>query len=150
MEEPSIVPDERLSPEDIESRKKGLALVAQIEQAHFTHEVLALLAETDCLLSIWWRCDGEFAPVTFFVNANDVFEWACADCEILTPDDLPALRQAISEVRAIDEAKKDEGFTLWVARKRGMRPQRPAYPKDERIRALFDACGPERTRAGEG
>jgi hypothetical protein len=83
--------------------------------------------------------------VTFFVNANDIFEWACADCETLTPDDLPALRQAISDVSAIDETKKEDGFALWVARKRGMRLQQPAYPKNEQIRALFDACGPERT-----
>lgn len=118
------------------------------EKIDFTYEVLSLLAETDCLMSIWWRCDGEFAPVTFFVNANDLFEWACADCETLTPDDLPALRQAIKDVSAINEMEKDLGFSLWVARKRGMRLQIPAYPKDERIRALFDACRPTRTTKG--
>jgi hypothetical protein len=121
-----------------------------LEKANFTYAVLALLAETDCLLSIWWRCDGEFAPVTFFVNANDLFEWASADCETLSPEDLPALRQAIDEVGAIDPMEKEQGFCLWVARKRGMRPQGPAYPKNARIRALFDACGPTRSRAKEG
>lgn len=144
-----IIPDKDLSPEDLEARKQGLALVARFEQANFTHSVLALLAETDCYYAIWWRCDGKFAPVTFFVNCNDLFEWATADVEQLTPEDLPALRQAIADVGRSDEGN-DLGFLLWCARKRGMRPQQSAYPKDERLRALYDVCGPERLRTEEG
>lgn len=126
---------------DAKEVREELEKAAQIARDfNFVRDVLSLLAETDCLLSIWWRCDGKFAPVTFFVNANDLFEWACADCERLTPEDLPALRQAIADVSAINETEKEQGFHLWVARKRGARPQLPAYPKDERLRALFDAC----------
>ena len=116
----------------------------------FILEVLGLMADTDCYSCIWWRCDGEYAPITFFVNCNDLFWWATADVEQVTPDDLPALRQAIAEVCEIDKHGAPEGFELWAARKRKMRPQQPAYPKDERLRPLFDACGPARTPAEEG
>lgn len=122
------------------------------KQIDFIYEVLRLMDETDCYHAIWWRCTGEFAPVTFFVNCNDLFEWATADCETLTPDDLPALQTSIAEVREIDkkgEEDHDWGFLLWCARKRQMRPQQPAYPNNERLRALFDACGPVHTRTEE-
>ena len=118
---------------------------------NFILAVLGLLAETDCYDgSIWWRCDNEYAPITFWVMCNDLFYWATADGQRLNPEDLPALRQAIADSTEIDRHCADWGFLLWVARKRGMRPQQPAYPKDERLRALFDACGPERSRAEEG
>ena len=30
---------------------------------------------------LWWRVDGEYAPVTFLVTLSDVFRWASADAE---------------------------------------------------------------------
>jgi hypothetical protein len=108
----------------------------------FILEVLRLVAEHDCYDSIWWRTDDSYAPITFFANCSDLFYWATADCETITPKNIGIL------VQSLEDAGKDEaewGFLLFCARARGMRPQNPAYPKDEKLKALFDACGPERT-----
>lgn len=125
---------------------------------------------------LWWRTDGEYAPVTFFVNCNDLFYWASADCETLTPDNLPLLLQAVKDVRVafgvdVHDSRElldgktgvpDErwnnwfhsgghGASLFCARVRGMRPQRPVMRKlDARLLPLFEACGPERDRKDEG
>lgn len=102
--------------------------------------ILALISKHDEHGALWWRCDGEYAPVTFFVNCNDLWFWACADLEELRLGDLPALEQATQDAGPI------YGTALWACRKRAMRPQQPFY---ERLSAeeasLFDACGPVRT-----
>ncbi len=122
----------------------------------FMLEILRLQDEYDCYGEpIYWATQGQYAPITFFVLCGSLFYWACADAEKLAPGDIPALRQAILDVQAtgVYELRLDSyetGCELWCARKRGMRPQQPAYPKDERLRTLFDACGPERTSAEEG
>lgn len=101
---------------------------------------------------ISWRTDGEYAPVTFWVNCNDLFYWACSDCEDITPENMPILKQAFAD---LEEAYPDIGKCwageLFAARVRGMRPQRPVLDKyDERIRPLFLAAGPERDPKSEG
>ena len=126
----------------------------------FILEVLCLQDEYDCYGEpIYWATHGPYAPITFFVLCNDLFWWATADAEKLTMEDVPALRQAIEEVKDILQPETSRtysldsyttGCELWCARKRKMRPQQPAYPKDARIAALFDACGPVRTAASEG
>ena len=113
---------------------------------HFILDVLRLfsLDETDCYSALFWRCEKP-GTVEFFVNVNDVFYWATADVEPITPEDLPTMRQAIADVRAVTDRDTYEGFKLWAARKRKVRPQQPAYPEDKRLWTLFDACGPART-----
>jgi hypothetical protein len=121
----------------------------------FILEVLQLIAKTDSFDAVWWRCDGEYAPITFLVNCNDLFRWATADCEKLTSENLPILKQSIADVY---EASHDEygdaewewGYLLFCARIRKLRPQQPAYPNDKLLRALFDAVGPPRNRLDEG
>jgi len=120
---------------------------------------------------IWWRTDGEYAPVTIFVNCNDLFWWASADCERLTPENIGLWEQAYSDLDALlrDEPRTPENQTdgpvrkawlargtrrisimscvdwLFCARVRGMRPQGACYPSDApEVWPLFDACGPER------
>jgi hypothetical protein len=100
---------------------------------------------------VWWRTDPKYAPVTFFVNCNDVFCWGTSDCEDLTPERLPLLGKALDDCAAAlggdaDAEKKGWpwGIDLFVARLRGERPQGAAYPTDQRLWPLFDACGPER------
>lgn len=114
----------------------------------FVMDVLRLAAEYDMCGDLWWRCDGEYAPVTFFVNCNDCFYWACSDCEQLTPENLPILVQAFKDAEAADE-KRGTIYApeLFVARVRGMRPQGASYKEcyPETMWPLFDACGPERT-----
>lgn len=94
--------------------------------------------------SLIWRCDDEYAPLTVWINCNDLFWWGTADNEPLTPETMPELREAIFDVRHImnNAWHSDE---LYCCRMRKMRPQGPCYkhiPKE--LWPLFDACGPER------
>ena len=118
---------------------------------NFILDVLRLssLDETDCYGELFWRCEQP-DTIEFFVNVNDVFYWATADVEPITPGDLPAMRQSIVDVRAITDRDIYEGFKLWVCRTRKMRPQQPAYPEDKRLWGLFDECGPARSPGEEG
>lgn len=110
----------------------------------FVLRVLDVVGSADMHDSLYWRTDGEFAPVAFFVNCSDLFAWACADAEPVTPDTLAELEQAFADVQAVD-GSAIWGPSLYAARRRKLRPMRKAYPPNEALRALFDACGPERT-----
>jgi len=93
--------------------------------------------------ALWWRTDDEYAPVTLIVNCNDLFFWACTDCEELGPSSIGDLEQAVADARAAGD--ESSGHLLWVCRRRGMRPQKPYYKYfDSDVAKLFDACGPER------
>lgn len=144
------------------------------EQVEFVREVLSLGDGFNELGDLWesisWRTDGEYAPWSFSVNCNDVFYWACADCEDLTRENLPLLKQSVLDVRAAvgvpagrlhgDDVSKHfddwysaghRGATLFCARVRKMRPQRPMYKHlPEALHPLFDACGPVRDPKDEG
>lgn len=114
------------------------------EQVNFILEILKLTSiEVDENISISWRTDGEYAPVTFFADASDLFSWATADCEDILPVDLADLKQAIKDVKEIDKYSYD-GQSLWVCRKRQMRPMDCAYPLNKKLWPLFDAAGPHR------
>ena len=92
---------------------------------------------------LWWRTDEEYAPLTLFVNCNDLFWWGCSDCEELTPDDFDDLEAAIAD--AAKAGDKHNGHLLWVARKRKMRPQGACYAYfTDSAHELFHQCGPER------
>jgi len=108
----------------------------------FILEVLDAVAFDNCE-EIWWRTDDEYAPVTFFVNCNDLFFWATSDCEKVTPENIHLLKKSFTDVEAIEEFSQ-LGGSLFCCRSRKMRPQGAAYPKDERLWPLFDECGPNR------
>ena len=91
-----------------------------------------------------WRTDGKYAPITFMANCSDLFDWATADCEVITPENVGELERAFADVKAVSPTWQYEGVNLFCARVRGRRPQRPAYPKDEALWPLFDAAGPVR------
>lgn len=94
-----------------------------------------------------WRTDGEFAPVTFWVNCSDLFFWACADAEAVTPENVEVLAQAIADARAACPKFGDTyAGMLFCSRVRKMRPQGAAYPRHRELWPLFDACGPEREK----
>lgn len=117
---------------------------------------------------IWWRTDDGYYPVTFLVNCNDLFWWGTADCEPLSPENLPVLKQALLDVRealgvseepSIDDKERWEiwwnssGYatSLFAARIRKMRPQRPCYKNfPTKLHPLYDACGPARNPKDEG
>lgn len=100
--------------------------------------------------ALWWRTDGEYAPITFFVNCNDLFVWGCADCEEITAADVPEFRSAINDINnAEGGCAYAHADSLWTARKRGQRPQMAYYKHFSPAEAvLFDACGPEETQYG--
>jgi len=113
--------------------------------------ILEVVGGYDMSSELWWRCDGEFAPVTFLINCNDLFAWATADAEELTIADLPMLRQAIEDCQSVSAVHVVYADTLFVCRKRGMRPQSPWYRNvSENMRDLFNACGPYRDPKDEG
>jgi hypothetical protein len=89
---------------------------------------------------LWWRTDGEFAPVTFFVNCNDVFAWGFSDCETITEENFPVLQQAYKD-------SENNGAELFCARVRKMRPQGAWYSYcPEKEWPLFNDAGPEREK----
>ena len=130
------------------------------EQLAFIMRVL-VASEDDMCDTIFWRTDGEYAPITFLVNCNDLFHWACSDAEEITPGNVGEMEEAISDAKAAEpERYQIYAMDLFCCRARKMRPQQPAYPvyhfgelKGQRIEALaklLDACGPERSRNDEG
>lgn len=110
--------------------------------------LLKLLAidDLDATDAIFWRCDGEYAPISFFIRCNDVFHWGCADAEPVTLGTLPVLRQAFEDCK---KAEPVAGVVLapdlYCARVRKMRPQFAYFRNIGReIKLLFEAAGPER------
>lgn len=110
--------------------------------AVWQHRVRALFADTD-----GWLCDTDDDSVadsdwSLVVACNDCFGWGMADSEPIMPEDFAALWQA----RA-DAAGSPWWPLVWVARKRGMRPQgallREIAPDDPALPHLL-AAGPPR------
>lgn len=137
----------------------------------------ALYEYGDLEEKIWWRRGKGYEPITFFISANDVFYWACSDCEELTGENLPELQKAIKDIQKVYGVETREsmkfphdgtkekcaewtkkhtkhfdsgkwGSMLFCCRARKMRPQNCWY-KDipVELHDLFNACGPERTNA---
>lgn len=110
----------------------------------FIVDVLDTFAKHDDCDEVWWRCDGEYAPVTFFINCNDFFWWGTGDSERLTPENIAVLKQAYVDCIAAGDKRGAWAGLLFCARVRQLRPQGCCYPKEKAIAALFDACGPKR------
>lgn len=124
------------------ARETWARLVAY--DADFILCVLRVVADAELCSLVWWRCDGERAPITFFVGCNDLFAWGTADAEPLTPQNIGELERAIADVRATGSLSASAP-DLFCCRMRGMRPQGAAYPKlAPAVWPLLDACGPER------
>lgn len=97
---------------------------------------------------LWWRTDGEYAPVTMIVNCNDLFFWACADAEAITPENIVEFEQAYEDAAKAYKHGECYAQLLFCCRVRKMRPQTPYYKHiPEQLHGLFNACGPERTDA---
>lgn len=99
--------------------------------------------------SWFWRVDKQ-GNVKLMVNCSDFFDWGCADAEDITPENLHLLEQAYIDCDATtdDEYNVVYGNTLFAARARKMRPQKPCYKGwSPQLVELFNQCGPERTDA---
>jgi hypothetical protein len=87
---------------------------------------------------MFFRTDGEYAPITFFANCGDLFYWATSDLEKITPENVEILEQSFADASF-------HGDTLFCARVRKMRPQGACYKHwSADLQRLFDACGPAR------
>jgi hypothetical protein len=85
-------------------------------------------------MEIRWTPD-----LDFYVNCNDLFFWGCSDAEdIETQEDIDLLKKCFEDIGEYWATQ------LFTARKRRMRPQGAAYPKNENLWKFFDDCGPER------
>lgn len=117
-----------------------------VTNAAFVYEVMAYLSENDMQEVLSWNANN--GEIEFYANVNDVFFWACADAEDVTPENFAELKKAIADIRLAAPGtfmEHDYGVELFAARNRGMRPQGAAYPpKDSGLVPLFDAAGPFR------
>lgn len=124
-----------------------------------THiDQLLRLFDLDHNDDLMWRTTdpaghSDRGQLAFSVQCSDTYWWATADCErIDLPADLVSLRQAR------DDAKNHLFWaTLWVSRKRRLRPMRAWLDENGdyedngiTLRPLLEAAGPERDRKSEG
>jgi len=119
--------------------------MSDVPHSQFVMDVLAFVAAHDIHGMLIWRTDGAYAPITFWVNSNDILCWGCADCVEINEETFPLLQQSVDDCKAIDSVcGAVYGCDLFACRVSKMRPQGAAYPKDRALWPLFDACGPER------
>lgn len=137
--------------------------MTESEELDLIRRVLTVFDKADAHSELYWRV-GQDMPdeIKLFAACNDMFWWATADAEWINAENVAVLEQALVELQQLEDgpdlfgkAKRDLplGYlsTLFAARVRKMRPQRPAYrDMSPEIAALFDACGPERSRLDEG
>lgn len=91
----------------------------------------------------WREREGEGTPIDFYAMCNDIFWWATADLEEITPLNIHLLEGAIRDCAAIGD--HCYGVLLFCARAREMRPMaRCLEGIDTGVRALFESAGPER------
>lgn len=62
-------------------------------------EILAITAFDHCD-ALFWRVDA--GVLSIYVMCSDTFDFASADCEEITPENLPVFRQAFTEAKAVD------------------------------------------------
>ena len=131
-----------------QAKRHALAITAAADRATtveqrrwtFIDRLLRLLAEYDYCDQVSWGED-----LRFCVNCNDLFFWATADGEWITPENIDVLEQCFRDCKAASPVVGTVyAGELFACRVRNMRPQGAAYPKDELLWPLFDAAGPER------
>jgi len=114
-------------------------------KSEFILDLLGFIADKDLCGILYWRTHGKYTPITFWINTNDLFAWACADGEEVNESNLPLFKQSVEDCIKIDPVLGTlEGCSLFAARMNKMRPQGAAYPECRELWPLFDACGPER------
>lgn len=104
----------------------------------FVLRVLTTMDRADLHESLWWRTDGPFHPITFWVDCSDCFTHATAEGEPVTEETVAELETAIADVAAITGGDVTFGPLLYCARRRQRRPLPVAYPSDSRLWSLFD------------
>lgn len=106
----------------------------------FLLRVLHLTATIDNTDCIWWRTDGNYSPVSIFVNCHGQFEAGLADCEELTPQNIHLLEEAITEVGPTEPSLYVP--MLFCAKVRKKCPRIEMYQNSPSLREVFERCGP--------
>jgi|SRR5690349_22044429 len=122
--------------------RKTLALEAELE---FMKKVLVLFWRHDITESLFWRDNlpqGD-KTIKFFAMCSDTFNWATADIEEITPENVHVLEMAFTDISAVG-CQSWWAPLLFAARVRGMRPM-PKLAIPDPLKEMFNACGPERT-----
>lgn len=107
----------------------------------FIEDVLKIFSDADLCDDLYWTFNKS-GKITFYVTCNDLFEYGCADCEEITPDNFPLLKRSFSD--AVNTGSKYRGSTLFACRSRGWRPMNSIlelYKKDPEYLALLEECG---------
>lgn len=135
-------------PPDLSSRELG----ADRDHLLFILDVFRILRDADLMgesTPLIWRALGDRLELNML--CSDMFAWACADCEEITPDDVPLLRRTLADLRALNDHSEVWLGELFAARKREMRPMNAwfrarakAGDLSDAERELFEAAGPER------
>lgn len=113
--------------------------------------ILACFASADACDELFWRVLDNPLRLAFYVSVSDTFYYACADCEEITSDDIALLWECHNDLHALGTLPLCLWLgTLFVARKRHMRPMHQMLGSDNVAAELFKACGPERSRKDEG
>jgi len=88
--------------------------------------MITVLWENDILYELPVRYVDEEGnkqeTIGLYVNCNDVFWWAVADCEPIPYDEIQTLYELCFNENG---EKKRFGSVIWACLKRGMRPQHP-------------------------
>ncbi len=114
-------------------------------ELRFIKTVLFLFSRYDVHEQLWWRAaDSNEERFFFAVNCSDTFDWASADCEEITTENLPLLKQSFYDIAAVT-AEMWYAPLLFAARVRGKRVM-PQFSVPTPLKEMFDACGPARTQ----
>jgi hypothetical protein len=86
------------------------------------YELTKVLNLTDTDVWVRHSDDGE---VHFYLNANDFFYWGCADMEEISFEDIALFKRCIEDLTGFKPTESYMAESLFMCRKRGMRPQSP-------------------------
>lgn len=113
----------------------------------FMSQVLGIFADTECHEDLIWSRDrSNWQEIRFSVLCSDTFDYATADSEEITPENVATLYPTY-----LDLSNGDHEVlwpTLWCARQRKRRPM-PLYYEHLKLAGtplgdFLDAAGPER------
>lgn len=102
--------------------------------------IMTALEDFDLFDEILWNV--KVGRIAFFIRCNDLCHLATADAEEIDVSDLPDLKRAMTDcIEAGDEVFAAYGASLWVCRKRGMRPTaRELGSMPDELMPLFEAA----------
>ena len=114
------------------------------ESLALIHRILCLTWAEGYESAIMFRPDEDNVTVTAHVILNDIFGWACADAEDITPENVGEFEKALAEVKAVSEDgchTLGDAAILFACRMRKLKPfkHHGRYPVDDLVVPLIEA-----------